>query len=206
MTTLQTNPGFGMSRQLLRSTVFVTTSLVLAATALLAGCASAPEKSEPMIDKRANFDDFKTFGWLPYATTDDYDQPVSLMDTNIRAAITTEMRRKGYVEAPEGSAADLLFDYEAARTEKVKNSPFRIGIGVGSFGSRGGGSVSASTPSVKNVIEGSLVIHAVDAARDAEVWRSRVSRELGKGAVSPEVIQSVVAEVLSDFPARTSTH
>lgn len=204
MTTLQTIPEFGFSRQPRRSRVLVT-CLVLTATALIAGCASAPEKSEAMIDKQANFDDFKTFDWLPYATSDDYDQPVSLMDTNIRRAITTEMRSKGYVEAPAGTAADLLFDYQAARTEKVKNSPFRIGIGVGSFGSSGGGSVSASTPSVKNVIEGSLVIHAIDAERDAEVWRSRVSRELGKGAVSPEVIQSVVAEVLSDFPARTGT-
>ena len=130
---------------------------------------------------------------------------MSLVDSNIRAAITTEMQRKGYVEVPEGAAPDLLIDYEAARVEKVKSRPLRIGIGVGSYGSGGGGSVSTSTAGVKNVSEGSLVILAIDAARNAEVWRSRVSRELGKGTVNAEVVQSVVAEVLGDFPARAAT-
>ena len=36
------------------------------------------------------------------------------------------------------------------------------------------------------------------------LWRSRASRELGKGNVEPKVIQSAVAEVFSDFPARTT--
>ena len=75
-------------------------------------------------------------------------------------------------------------------------------IGVGSYGSSGGGSVGVGSPSVKNVKEGTLVIHAIDPARNAEVWRGSASRELGKGNVEPAVVQSVVADMLSDFPAR----
>ncbi len=204
MTTLQTILGFGFLGRLLRSPV-LHAGLVLAATALLAGCASAPAKSQSMIDEKANFNDYKTFGWLTPVSADGDNEPVSLVDTRIRAAITTEMRRKAYVEALAGVTADLLLDYEAARVEKVKSNPFRIGIGIGSYGSGGGGSVSTSTSGVKNVSEGSLVIYAVDSARNAEVWRSGVSQELGKGIAGPEVIQSVVTEVLNDFPARTVT-
>lgn len=204
MTTLQTNPGIGFYRRLLCSPVAVV-GLVLATTALLSGCASAPEKSTAMIDQQADFGNYKTFTWYTISSAEGANEPMSLVDSSIRAAIATEMQRKGYVEAPASGTADLLIDYEAARTEKVKSNPFRIGVGVGSYGSGVGGSVSTSTPSVKNVSEGSLVIYAIDAARNAEVWRSRVSRELGKGSVNPDVVQSVVAEVLNDFPTRTAT-
>ncbi|HNP35365.1 MAG TPA: DUF4136 domain-containing protein [Woeseiaceae bacterium] len=204
MRTMQTILGCGYFRRLPGSPA-LHAGLILAATAWLAGCASAPAKSQSMIDDQANFDEYKTFGWLAPASADGGNAPASIVDTRIRAAITTEMQRKAYVAAPAGVTADLLLDYEAARTDKVKSNPFRIGIGVGSFGGGVGGSVSTSTSSIKNVSEGSLVIYAVDSARNAEVWRSRVSRELGKDAVSSEVIQSVVREVLSDFPTRTVT-
>jgi hypothetical protein len=115
------------------------------------------------------------------------------------------MLRKGYVEALAGSTADLLLDYQAARTETVKNKPFSVGIGVGSYGSSGGGSISTRTSSVENVTEGSLVISAVDSARNAEVWRSAVSRELGKEPASSDIIQEVVTEVFSDFPAKAGS-
>ncbi|MDA0706950.1 MAG: DUF4136 domain-containing protein [Proteobacteria bacterium] len=204
MTTLQTIPGIGFYKRLLSSPVAVV-GLVLAVTALSAGCASAPTKSAAMIDPQADFGDYKTFTWHTSNSAEGADEPMSLVDSSIRAAITTEMQRKGYAEAPAGSTGDLLIDFEAAQTEKVKSSPFRIGVGVGSYGSGVGGSVGTSTSGVKNISEGSLVIHAIDPTRNAEVRRSRVSRELGKGSVNPDVVQSVVAEILSDFPTRTAT-
>ena len=157
-----------------------------------------------MVDTQVDFGNYRTFGWFTEGSADGLGEPTSLVDTIIREAIATEMQRKGYEQAPEGSSADLLIDYQAARTEKVKSSPFRIGVGIGGYGSSGGASVSTSTSGVRNVSEGSLVIHAIDPSRNAEVWRSRVSRELGKGTVKPEVVQSVVAEVFSDFPARAA--
>lgn len=175
-----------------------TTAIVLAATTVIAGCATAPAEPESMIDERANFASYETFGWLEYEGA----EPLSIVDTRIRAAITAEMLGKGYVEALAGATADLLLDYQAARAEKVKNKPFSVGFGVGSYGSSGGGSISTRTSSVENVIEGSLVINAIDSARNAEVWRSAISRELGNEPASSDIIQEVVTEVFSDFPAR----
>ena len=54
----------------------------------------------------------------------------------------------------------------------------------------GAAGVGVSSPSAKNVREGTLVLRVIDPARNAEVWNGRVSRELGKGdAPDPELIQ-----------------
>jgi len=178
------------------------TSLTLAAMTLFAGCTPTPERSVPMVDQTVDFSDYETFGWYSRPGADG-SAPLSLADSAIRDAISAEMRRRGYVKAPAGSTADFLIDYQAARTEKVKSNPVRIGIGVGSYGSRGGASIGTSTPGARNVSEGSLVIHAIDPARNTEVWRSGISRELPKGNVEPKVMKSIVAEILGEFPTRT---
>lgn len=199
MKELRVIPGCGICRSSHLSSL-IAVSLTLIAMVSFSGCAAGSTKSDSMLDPQADFGAYRTFETETRVNVP--GQPTSIVDANIQAAIATEMQRKGYVEATAGSTADLLIEYEAASAETVKSSPFRIGIGVGSYGSGGGGSVSAGTSGVKNVIEGSLVIHVIDQARNAEVWRSRASRELGKGNVDPKVIQSAVAEVFSDFPAR----
>ena len=188
-------------KRLLQSS-FAVASLMLGTTALISGCASTPAEPQQMRDPQADFNAFKTFAWKANTSAGNTDKPVSVVDGYIRAAITTELTRKGYVEAAAGTTPDLRIEYEAVSAEKLKNNPFRVGIGVGSYGSSGGGSVGVGSPSVKNVKEGTLVIHVIDPARNAEVWRGSASRELGKGNVEPATVQSVVADMLSDFPAR----
>lgn len=188
-----------VSQRLLRKSVAII-GLALAGASLTSGCASTASQPTSMLDAHADFSAYKTFGWAP----DTSGQPLSLLDQNIRAAITNEMKRKGYEEAAAGTNPDLVVSYEAARAEKVKNNPFRIGVGAGSYGGNMGGGVSVGSPSVKSVSEGTLVIHAVDPVRKAEVWQGRASRELGKGNIEPAVIQSTVAGVLHDLPARSS--
>lgn len=185
--------------------VFSNSGAVLFALAMLAGCASSPQQPKSIVDPDANFGEYKTFGLMADHKPNDSGQPTSLVENYIQNAIDAEMLSKGYEVAAEGTIPDILIDYEAARAEKVKSSPFRIGIGVGSYGSSGGASIGTSTSGVKNISEGSLVIHAIDTARDAEVWRSGISRELGKGAVDSATVADVVAEALRDFPVPGTT-
>ena len=184
---------------------FITaTWLALGSVVLAAGCASQAPQPTSMRDPEANFSGYKTFGWDDSTRTDasGQKQPLPLVETNIRSAIAAELTGKGYEPAAEGTTPDLLIAYEASRAETVKNNPFRVGVGVGSWGGSGGGSVGVSSSGVKNVSEGRLVIHAVDLARKAEVWQGQVQRELGKGGAELAVVQSAVAEVFQDFPAR----
>jgi hypothetical protein len=78
----------------------------------------------------------------------------------------------------------------------------RIGIGVGSWGGSGGGSIGVSSASLRNYREGTLVIHAIDAARNAEIWQGRISGKLTEGSLEPAAIRQAVATAMRDFPGR----
>jgi hypothetical protein len=177
--------------------------VVVAALTFVAGCASTPSEPQTLREAGADFSAYRTFGWHAPGN-DGGGKPASVMDGYVRTAIANEMKAKGYVEAPVGTAPDLAVAYEGASAEKLKNNPFRIGIGVGSYGSSGGGSVGVGSPSVKSVKEGTLVVHVIDPARETEVWRGSIERELGKKGVQPADVQGAVSELMRDFPARSA--
>jgi hypothetical protein len=172
------------------------------AASLAAGCASTPAAPEVMRDAGADFGAYRTYGWFQPPQDDKASPTRSIVDGYVRSAIANEMKAKGYAEAAAGAAPDLVIEYAAASSEKLKNNPFRIGVGVGSYGSNAGGSVGVGSPSVREVKEGSLVVHVIDHAREAEVWRGSIERELGKGGVDQAVVQAAVTELMRDFPAR----
>jgi hypothetical protein len=58
------------------------------------------------------------------------------------------------------------------------------------------------SPSVRNFTEGTLVVHAIDTARNVEVWQGRVSGKMTKGSVEPAAINQAVALAMADFPVR----
>jgi len=181
----------------------VRTVVVAAALAgFVAGCAAPPPKPETMRDPSVNFTNFTTFGWTAGGAVDPGDAPLKLLDANIRAAIVEVMKRKGYVEAPAGTTPDLRIAYETASAEKIENNPVRVGIGVGSWGGNMGGSVNVGSPSIRNFTEGTLVVHAIDTARNAEVWQGRVSGKMTKGSLEPAAINQAVAQAMADFPVR----
>jgi hypothetical protein len=176
--------------------------VALLAAVFVAGCASPPPKPETMRDPSVNFTNFKTFGWTDGGATASTDAPVRLLDSNIRNAITGVMQRKGYMPAPAGTTPDLRIAFETMSADKIENNPVRIGIGVGSWGGNMGGSVNMGSPSIRNYKEGTLVVHAIDTARNAEVWQGRVSGKVTKGSLEAAAINQAVATAMVDFPVR----
>ena len=155
-----------------------------------------------MRDPQANFASYQTFGWNVGVNPGSDDAPLKLLDSNIRAAIANELKKRGYSEAPAGVTPDLRIAYDTASADKLENNPVRVGMGVGSWGGNVGGSVNVGSPSVRNYKEGTLVVHAIDTARNAEVWQGRVSKKITKGSVEPAAIAQAVASAMEDFPAR----
>lgn len=175
------------------------TSLLLSAALLFAGCETAPPVHS-MRDSSANFSAFHTFAWKDSQNA----AAISLLDTDIRKAITSELERKGYAEIAPGLPPDLVLTYETDAAEKAKANNVRVGVGVGGGGPYGGVGMGVSSPSHKIVREGTLVLSVVDPHRNAEVWNGRVSREVAQGGrPSVSMIKSAVAELMQDFPSRT---
>lgn len=175
-------------------------SSVLLATALTACAGSAPPVPESVSAEGADFGAFRTFGWYAPSGVDGADQPLRLLDQSIREGIRNELRRRGYRE--DQKQPDLLIAYETARSDRVESNPVRVGVGVGGYRGGFGGSVNMSTPSVRNYQEGTLVIHAVDAKNNTEVWQGRISGQVKGGSLEPAAVRNVVGLALADFPAR----
>jgi hypothetical protein len=176
---------------------------MIAAAVVVGGCASPPPKPESMRDPQANFASYKTYGWNGGGTSTagaPGGTPVGVLDSQVRTAIAAEMQKRGYAEASAGATPDLRISYETAAQDKIENNPVRIGIGVGGYGSNGGGSVGVGSSSVRNVREGTLVIHAIDSARNAEVWQGRYAAKINKGSITQARVNSAVAMVMQDFP------
>jgi hypothetical protein len=175
-------------------------SLLLAGALALAACASAPPEPESVRDPGVDFSSYHTWAFGPVRSAPGADEPVTLLGRDIRNAISAEMRRRGYTQSQD--APDLQIYYETASSDKVESNPVRVGVGVGSWGSNVGGSVNMSSPSVRNYREGTLVVHAVDAKRNAEVWQGRISSRISKGSLETAAVQQAVAAAMRDFPSR----
>ena len=170
--------------------------------ALLAGCTrSAPAKPESRIDPSANIPASKTFGWQPAGNNMvSTDVTQRKFDESIRDSINTNLGRKGYAEAT--AEPDLLVAYELTPYEKTKSNPFSVGVGMGSWGGNVGGGVGVNTGGgSRSVQETRLTIRVVDRKTDKEVWLGTMTSSIAPGASSNDVA-GVVAQTLSDFPAR----
>ena len=178
------------------------TIAILTAMLALVACTSAPPKPQSMRDPQADFAAYRTYGWQEAPQVNGQDAPLKLLDQNIRAAVAAELQKRGYAES--ATDPDLKIAYETASQQKIENSPVRIGVGVGNWGGNVGGSVGVSTPSVRNFQEGTLVIHAIDSARNAEVWQGSISGKMNKGGVEAAAVQRAVAAAMQEFPARTA--
>ena len=116
-----------------------------------------------------------------------------------QAALLASGRDFGVTHVADG---DLRITYETTSKDVVESNPVRVGVGMGSWGGSFGGSVNVGSPSVRNYREGTLVIHAIDNARNAEVWQGRVSGKITKGSTEPAAVATAVQAAMKDFPAR----
>jgi hypothetical protein len=177
-----------------------TARCLLPAVALLAGCATSTPEPQSQRDPTADFAAYYTFALAETPGIGSNNPPLQLLDRDIRAAIAEQMRRKGYAEAD--AQPDLRMIYETRSANRVENNPVRVGVGIGSWGGNFGGSVNVGSPSVSNYKQGTLVVHAVDSARNAEVWVGSVSARITSGSLEPAAVSSAVADVMRSFPAR----
>ncbi|MFW5824636.1 MAG: DUF4136 domain-containing protein, partial [Marinobacter sp.] len=96
--------------------------------------------------------------------------------------------------------ADLLVSYRIDEVDRLDTTGFSYGLGFGS--GRFGWGLSTSPP-VREVREGQLVVELVDSGTGRVVWRGASKRYLNENQ-SPqkrrELINEVVAEMFTRYP------
>ena len=188
-----------------------TPTMLLATVALLAACASNPWTVDSFESPEANVAGKRSFFYKPGEVAAPLvRQPAIAADTEarMRAAITAELLRKGYVEAGEPAGAELVVSYQASGTMKfVESDQQRIGapspneiLTPGSVPPP----AASELPPEKSVRDISVVVFADDPASGRLAWRGLVSVETRTSSTEALVRQVVdmARHIAQQFPAR----
>ncbi len=170
----------------------------LAAVALIAACASAPEVSTTL-DPDADPGRYATFAF----TQGDPQRLNVVTDPQVlrrlQQMVTRQLAVKGYVAAAPGQAADMGVNF-AARVEDAQRV-FMTGSGFQEYGWRNRQLGGYETV---NYREGTLLVDVVDLKQTRLMWRAHVAEELTPGYSEENWIKidRALAEAFKTLPAR----
>jgi hypothetical protein len=173
----------------------------MAATLLLAGCASGGIEIEHDHDPTQDFSLYTSYSWStdrgPLGSALEIDE---FTDARIRGAVDAELARSGF-RMVDLDSAELTIGYIARiepQRERAMNDPRAADV------DRYGG-VYDSSPSDRVFEQGSLELGLVDVRRNRVVWRALAQAEMDPSRDASERerrIVRVVQEMFKTFPGR----
>jgi hypothetical protein len=158
---------------------------VLAALALLAGCAVNPWTVDafeaPGTDMAGRSTFFMKPGDVAAPLVSRAEMGVRL-ESQVRAAIIEELQRKGYVETADAAAASMVATFMVAGTRKfVEPEERRVGAPSPNQVLMSGGippPPASEMPPEKSVRTVSMVVYVDDPVKQSLMWRGLVETEL----------------------------
>jgi hypothetical protein len=188
--------------------VSVSSSRVLAAlglaaaltlTAATAGAQDISYNAMPGTD----FTKYKTYKWVKIEGAQYPDQ---IMDSQIKAAIDSQLGAKGLTKT-DGDSADLFVGYQVALNQEKQFNSYSTGGGPGwgwgggyGYGAYGGGMTTTTSTTIH---VGTLGLDFYDAGAKHLVWRGTASKTLDEKA-KPEKreknINKAVEKLLKKYP------
>ena len=180
-------------------------------TTLLLAKASLAQEVWHKYDHNVAFSKYKTYKWVPIEKTAQLDP---LTDQQLKAAIDTELAKKGLVET-KGAEADLLIGYQVAFRKGMEFTAFTEmpapGMTVREGGSRWDWDPSTrpigTTTTTETLHIGDFGLDMYDAARRQLVWRGDAAKTIEPNA-TPEKrkknIERGVAKLLKDYPPKNA--
>jgi hypothetical protein len=165
--------------------------------ALCFGAALPAQEVNYNYDQSADFSKFKSFKWVEIKGSVHPDQ---LVDQQIKAALETEMAKKGLAKTDSDNAT-LFVGYQLAIGQEKQINTFNTGGAGWGYGARWGGGMTTATTSTINV--GTLVLDMYDPASKQLVWRGSASKTLDPNA-KPDKRQKNLAKaaqkLLKNYP------
>ena len=183
--------------------------LAIAAVTLIAGCVAqwtVDRYEAPEANLAARRTYFLKGGDLGSPTALDHDV-ASRLDAAMRSTITTELGRKGYVEAA-AATADLVVSYQIAGSRKfVTPDERRIGApdpNTVLSPSEVQPAPLSTLPREQAIRDGSVIVFVDDPASGKLIWRGLVASETRVGSTEDLVrlIEGMTRSILGEFPAR----
>lgn len=179
-------------------------AVALAATALLAGCASQPKVLSDY-DKSADFGKYRTFGFVQQVGADSTEFK-SLAVQTMQAAATRQMELRGYTRS---DTPDLVINFtgkieEKADVESVPAPYYGAGWGYGGFygAPYGGLGVGGTQVTTRRYNVGTLVVDVVDREKRQAVFQGSVSDVVTKEMMANReaAITGAVNRIFASYP------
>ncbi len=175
----------------------------LVALPVFAGCATRVRSD---FDRDAVFSQYRTFDWIapPVRASEeelqtDPEGPFarnSLLDKRMRAAVTSNLRARGFEYVDDGSS-NFRLNYHVTFSDKLAGSGSDFGY---SRYYRGGAFSSGFNWSVRQYKEGTIIIDVIDRAKDQLVWRGWIVSRNRDGNFDEAEINRAVSNILMRFP------
>lgn len=150
-----------------------------------------------------DFSSYKTFKWVQI---DGADQLNQLADQQLKAAVETELVKKGLAKATDDTA-DLFLAYQVGVNQEKQFNTYNSdwGYGPGWRGGWYGGGGGFSTTTSDTIQIGQVDLDMYDSAQKKLVWRGTVSKTLDPKA-KPEKRQKnltkAMAKLLKNYPPK----
>jgi Domain of unknown function (DUF4136) len=177
-----------------------------AAAVLISACASTPTIRHET-NPAANFNAYKTFGFLSPLATDKYPYE-SLLTQHLKDAARRSLESKGYVFS--SSSPDLLLNFfvNIQDQQYVRSTSRSVGVVAysgGYYGYRTGyyRVYSPATIETVNYKQGTLTVDLVDAGQKALAWAATAEGRVSNDALKDPgpAIDSLVTTMMAPLPA-----
>ncbi|TQV70195.1 DUF4136 domain-containing protein [Exilibacterium tricleocarpae] len=168
---------------------------------MLSGCASQVRTE---YDAATDFGPYKRFTWVAPEVRE-IDDPIldsELLTDRVRAAVTAVLTERGFAEVAAGAepGADFFITYHTASKEKLRSSPFSVGIGYGHYYGRWGHSVLFDGPDIRSYEEGVLILDVINCSQNKLVWRGWDTSLVNQRNYSVTAVREAVEQILAEFP------
>ena len=159
----------------------------------------------------ANLGQRHTFFWKggDFATADMIKESLAASsEAQIREAVSTELRRKGYTEVATAQGADMVVSYQIAGIKKfVVADTTRVGAPSPNTvlsPSEVQPPPLSSVPREVQVRDGSVTVFLDDGASGKLLWRGQVATQLraGSAEAAARTVTQMTREIAKDIPGR----
>ena len=187
---------------------------VVAALALLAGCATSPWNVDAFEAPGADMAGRSTFFFAPGDIAAPLAPRAELgqqLQAQVRAAIVEELQRKGYVETSDAASASVVVTFMAAGTRRfVESDQRRIGAPSPNEVLMSGGippRPASELPPEQSVRDVTLVVYVDDPVKQSLVWRGLVETELRSSSKEMMIrqVSGIARRITQQVPARRAT-